>query len=85
MILVMTTGVLLLPAQTNNWPEVQRLHEMQTFADAASDADTPFVVYIKDTKGAPAYKLECHSGSYDDGSGYNFSGTFQCVLFGIRG
>jgi hypothetical protein len=74
-----------LSAQTDNWLAVQPLHEMQTFADAASDADTPFLVFIKDAKGVPAYKLECHNGNYDDSSGYNFSGTFQCALFGVRG
>jgi hypothetical protein len=83
-ILVMTIASLSL-AQTNNWPAVEPLHEKQTFADAASDADTPFLAFIKDVKGVPAYKLECHNGNYDENSGYNFSGTFQCALFAVSG
>lgn len=84
-VMFVITSALLVPAQTNNWPEVQPLHEMHIFANAASDADTPYLVFIKDLKGVPAYKLECHNGNYDDNSEYNFSGTFQCALFAVNG
>jgi hypothetical protein len=74
-----------LPAQTKNWPAVQPLREGRTFTDAASNSDTPFLVFIKDAQGVAVYKLECHNGNYDDDSEISFSGTFQCGLFGVNG
>ena len=64
---------------------IQPLQEKHTFSHAAGDTDTPFLIFIRDAKGVPAYKLECHNGNYDDKSGYNFSGVFQCALFAVKG
>jgi hypothetical protein len=75
-----------LPAQTNNWPVVQPLQERHTFTDAGKDdTDTPFLVFIKNAKGVPVYKLECHNVNYEDDSEITFSGDFQRALFGVTG
>jgi hypothetical protein len=74
-----------LHARANNWPVIQPAHQTHTFTDAAGEGDAPFLAFIKNVAGVPVYKLECHNGNYNDRSGYNFSGTFQCALFGIRG
>jgi hypothetical protein len=65
---------------------VEPLHERHTFNDLAkSNADTPFLVYLKGTEGVAFYKLECHNGFYENDTGVDFSGDFQCVLFAIDG
>jgi len=65
---------------------VEPLHERRTFNDIAkSNADTPFLVYLKNTEGVAVYKLECHNGFYENDTGIDFSGDFQCVLFAIDG
>jgi hypothetical protein len=75
-----------LVAQRKSWPVVEPLHEKQTFNDVAkNDADTPFLVFLKDSKGISVYELECHNGNYEDASEINFSGAFQCVLFAVHG
>jgi hypothetical protein len=74
-----------LAPQANKWPMVQPLHTKQAFTDTESAADTPFLTFVKDAKGLPVYKLECHNGNFDDDSEYNFSGTFQCALFAVEG
>ena len=73
-----------LPAQTKKWPIVQPLHESHTLADPSGDADTHLLVFIRDAKGVPVYKLECHNGNYEDDSEISFSGDFQCALFGVN-
>ena len=72
-------------AQSSNWPKIQPVHESHTFVEQEPPGDTPFVSQIKDTSGALAYKLICHSGDYDDSADLNFSGTFQCYLFAVKG
>jgi hypothetical protein len=74
-----------LPGQMPSWPVPQSVHETHTFAGLANGLDTPVSLFIKDSVGLPIYKLVCHSGNYDDDSEYNFSGTFQCALFAVRG
>lgn len=64
------------------WPEVQPVEASRTF-DVSKPGDTPFTLVIKDRAGAPAYKLECHNGDYDDTSEMNYSGDFQCALFAL--
>jgi hypothetical protein len=49
------------------------------------NADTPFLALIKDSKGVPIYKLECHNGNYENESEFNFSGDFHCALFAVKG
>jgi len=73
-------------AQTKSWPLVEPLREQQTFNDLGkNNADTPFLVFLKDAKGASVYKLECHNGNYENESEISFSGAFQCVLFAVEG
>ena len=73
-------------AQTNPWPRIQPLMEQRSLIQFPADgSDTPFVVYIRDAGGSPAYKLECHNGDYNDQSEMNFSGDFQCALFALKG
>lgn len=72
-------------AQPTKWPIVRNLHQTRTFANLAqTNTDTPFVAVIRDGGGAAAYKLECHNGNYSDTSEMNFSGDFQCELFGLN-
>lgn len=69
-----------------SWPRVQSFAKEWHIPDAAiTGADTPVLAYIRDVKGVPIYKLECHSGDYDNGTEINFSGTFQCALFAWKG
>ncbi len=51
---------------------------------SSTGSDTPAVDYIRDLKGGPIYKLECHNGNYNDQSEMNFSGKFQCALFALE-
>lgn len=74
-----------LRAQIASWPNIQALHESYTFIEPGRDKDTPFLAFIKNASGVPAYKLECHNGNYKDESEINFSGDFQCALFGLSG
>jgi hypothetical protein len=77
---------LFLLSQNNSWPVVEPLHERRTFNGIAkSNADTPFLVYLKNTEGVAVYKLECHNGLYENDTGIDFSGDYQCVLFAIDG
>jgi hypothetical protein len=70
-------------AQPPSWPSVQPTQAAQTIKE--SRADTPFLLLIDGTSGAPAYKLECHNGNYEDTSEITFSGDFQCALFALNG
>ena len=73
-------------AQANNWPVIQPLRETRTFVNPGRDnADTPFLVLIKDSEGVPIYKVECHNGNYENESEINFSGDFHCALFAVKG
>lgn len=72
-------------AQTTTWPHVQALHESHAFIEASRGKDTPFLAFIKNASGVPVYKVECHNGNYEDESEINFSGVFQCALFGVSG
>ena len=70
----------------SQWPTVRPLHAKRSFINPGKDhADTPFLAFIRDTRGVPLYRLECHNGNYDDESEMNFSGEFQCALFAVRG
>lgn len=86
-------GALGLHAQTKQWPLIRPVHKVFTVIFPATvnwDApwktpwDAPFVTYVQDIKGVPVYKFECHSGTYDDDSEWDFSGAYQCVMFAIK-
>lgn len=69
-----------------SWPPIESLSEKRTFVDpGARNEDTPFVVVIRDTRGVPVYRFECHNGNYEGESEINFSGDFQCALFVLNG
>jgi hypothetical protein len=70
-------------AQPPSWPSVKPAQAAQTFKE--SRADTPFLLIVHGTTGAPAYKLECHNGNYEGTSEITFSGDFQCALFELNG
>lgn len=75
-----------LGAQTTKWPRIQPLEEKHVIANLGEQrSDHPVVAYIKDAEGVPVYKLECHTGDYDNEAEMNFSGEFQCALFGVKG
>jgi hypothetical protein len=71
----------------DTFPSIEPQHEERTFVNPGSDGqDVPLVVIVVDDRNRlPAYKLECHSGEYEDSSEINFSGDFQCVLFALKG
>jgi hypothetical protein len=71
--------------QRPEWPAFQPLHEARTFVGLASGSDAPVLLFIKNAAGVSIYRLVCHSGNYDGDTEYNFSGTFQCALFAVRG
>jgi hypothetical protein len=74
------------PARCQNeqsWARVHGFSGEWRIADVM-DRDTSLLAYIRDTKGTPIYKLECHSGNYDDQTEMNFSGDFQCALFAVK-
>jgi hypothetical protein len=75
-----------LSAEANKWPTVQSLEEKRVVTDLGKEgADTPVVTFIKDAGGVPVYKLECHTGEYENESEMNFSGDFQCAMFAVKG
>ena len=69
--------------QGNQWPVIQPVHESRTFV-IHGGGDTPLIFRIRDLRGVPVYKLECHNGDYEGSSAINFSGDFQCALFALR-
>lgn len=75
-----------LSAEANKWPTIQPLEEKRVVTDLGREgADTPVVAFIKDAGGVPVYKLECHTGDYENESEMNFSGDFQCAMFAVKG
>lgn len=82
-IVALTSG-LGVAVRANGWPAIRPLHEVHTFRTPVnSNADTPFLAFIRSTKGVPVYKVECHNGNYDNESEIDFSGDFQCALFAL--
>jgi len=85
---MLLASVLLLPARCQSgqaWPPVQSLSkEWHIGIVAERGTDTSALAYIRDAKGSPVYKLECHNGDYDDQTEMNFSGDFQCALFAVK-
>ena len=75
-----------LSAQINRWPSIQPLEEKRVLNNlGAPEADTPIVAFVKDSHGVSVYKLECHTGDYEDESEINYSGDFQCAFFAVKG
>ncbi len=73
-------------AEASKWPVIRSMEERQAVIDLSKEgADAPVVAFINDVRGVPVYKLECHTGDYDNESEINFSGDFQCALFAIKG
>lgn len=83
------TGFLMsfgLVSSAASWPTIKPLSERRTFVNpGARNEDTPFVALVRDARGVPVYKFECHNGSYQGESKINFSGDFQCALFALNG
>jgi hypothetical protein len=67
----------------NVWPAVRPLREQRTF-QITGNSDAPLNAVIRDTKGFPVYEFECHNGEYENGTGFNFCGTFHCALFALN-
>ena len=69
-------------AAQRSWPTVTPLTTSKVLSGfAASSADAPFVVSIRDSTGHSVYKLECHRGLYDNDTETTFSGEYQCIFF----
>ena len=86
-------GAVGLHAQVKHWPLIRPVHKVFTVIFPATvnwdepwktPWDAPFVIYVQDLHGVPVYKFECHSGTYDDDSEWDFSGAYQCVLFATK-
>jgi len=67
------------------WPSVSSVFVQQDYRADTNNQDFPFSLAIKDGSGVAVYKLECHSGEYESQTEMNFSGTFHCALFAIKG
>lgn len=66
------------------WPVVKAVD--RTFEiRIQGGSDSPVVVLLTTAAGEPAYRLECHTGDYEDESLINFSGTLQCAMFAVAG
>lgn len=81
------------PRRGRQWPAIRPAHAEFTVifprsvdwaAPWKTPWDAPFAMYVQDQSGVPAYKLECHSGTAGDVSGFAFSGSYQCALFAIH-
>jgi len=83
LVLGSVVGVLLASA-ADRWPTIQAVSDEHSFALNEQGGDTPFALVIKDKAGEAVYKLECHNGDYEGRSPINFSGDFQCALFGLK-
>lgn len=82
--LPLTLWIFKLLSATNDWPTILPIREEKVIGNIAA-ADTPLTVWIKNTAGRPMYKLECHTGNYENESEMNFSGDYQCALFAVKG
>lgn len=67
-----------------SWPRVSHASARQTYLLDATTSDTPFSLDIRDSFGSTAYRLECHSGEYENQAVMNFSGTFHCAFFALK-
>jgi hypothetical protein len=59
------------------WPVVRAMSGTKHFKEASSAA---LIVAIESSAGSPAYTLECHAGSFEGNSDFNYSGLFHCRL-----
>jgi hypothetical protein len=83
--LLLTTAAISF-AEAAKWPVIRPMKERRAFLFPRQNrTDASFIALIKDTDGIPVYKLECHSGNYDDETEIAFSGDFQCALFAMNG
>lgn len=69
--------------QAGGWPAIAPISSEHSYVDDLKGNDTPFVLVVRDVAGNPVYRLECHNGDYDNVSGFNFSGDFDCALFAL--
>ncbi len=59
------------------WPVARKFDRTYHIDDVNKGG---FDVDLRGSRGKPIYKLSCHSGEYEDDSGFNYSGLFQCRL-----
>ena len=65
------------------WPPVLGVHKIYAFAHLGqSKKDTPAQMFVTSTEGDTLYKIECHNNNYDNTYDMNYSGDFQCGLWG---
>jgi hypothetical protein len=77
---VLFTSVLAWSAQ--QWPRVEEVHKHFDFADVDSAG---FDLELKESGGEQRslYLLKCHSGQYEGGSGFDYSGLLDCRLVSL--
>jgi hypothetical protein len=81
--LALTVSLCNLLSGAGDWPTIQPVHDDKVIRHIA-DTDSPLTIWIKSAVGKPVYKLECHTGNYENESEMNFSGEYQCALFAIK-
>ena len=73
-------------AQVSNWPLIQAIEVSRSYdLPEWRVTDTPLRLILRDLRGAPVYRLECHNGDYGVDSEYTYSGDFHCALFALSG
>jgi hypothetical protein len=67
------------------WPHMAPFESTYRFHNLASGQDTPVLLTLKDVRGVPRYRLECHNGDYNGEWVISFSGTLHCAVVAIDG
>jgi len=65
------------------WPAVRPFHEERIISLEEPVPDVPLVFTIR-TDSDVQYRLECHTGDYEDMTLINFSGAYQCAMFAMK-
>jgi hypothetical protein len=66
------------------WPAVRPFHEERIISLEEPPPDVRLVFTIR-TDGDVQYRVECHTGDYEDMTLINFSGDYQCAMFAMKG
>lgn len=83
-VVVLLFGIIAVSSPCLAWPTVKPID--RTFEVRIHPGnDSPIVIVLNTTSDKPAYRVECHTGDYEDMSLINFSGTFQCAVFALDG
>jgi hypothetical protein len=65
-----------------SWPIIKPYKQEFNFNDANSAAVS---ILLRDANGNDLYRFECHNYLYEDDSGFDYSGDFECKLNSLYG